>query len=75
MTANVEPGPTEPAVDVPAELVAALQASPAAGAAFQRLAPSHRREYATWVGSAAQAPTRARRAARAVEMLLAGGRR
>lgn len=59
-------------VELPAELDAALAGE--ARAAFDALAPAHRREYAEWVGEAKQAETRARRAGRAVEMLLAGAR-
>jgi bifunctional DNA-binding transcriptional regulator/antitoxin component of YhaV-PrlF toxin-antitoxin module len=59
-------------VQVPAELEAALTAD--ARAAFDALAFTHRREYAEWVGEAKRPETRARRAARAVEMLRDGVR-
>jgi len=54
---------------MPRELRKALAEDPGARAVFDRLPPSHRREYAGWVGEAKQAETRARRARRAVEML------
>lgn len=56
-------------VSVPAELAAALAADSAAGAAFERLSFSHRREYAEWVAGAKRAETRARRAAQTIERL------
>jgi hypothetical protein len=56
-------------VSVPAELAGALAADPAAGAAFERLSFSHRREYAEWVAGAKRAETRARRAAQTIERL------
>jgi hypothetical protein len=59
-------------VEVPAALAAALDGEPAARAAFDALAFTHRREYATWVGEAKREETRQRRAARAVEMLTTG---
>jgi uncharacterized protein YdeI (YjbR/CyaY-like superfamily) len=57
---------------VPAELEAALAASPEATAAFDALPPSHRREHAEWVAEARKTETRERRAAKTVERLLAG---
>lgn len=63
------------AVDVPAELASALRADPLAKEGFEALAPSHRREYARWVGEAKQAATRSRRATVAVERLKSGVRR
>ena len=59
-------------VEVPEELDAALSAG--AREAFEALAFTHRREYAEWVGEAKRPETRARRAARANEMLLEGVR-
>jgi len=57
-------------VEVPSELAAALDADPSARAAFEALAPTHRNEYARWVGDAKREETRARRAAQTVERLL-----
>ncbi|MEN3359954.1 MAG: hypothetical protein V7637_3936 [Mycobacteriales bacterium] len=75
-TVEVELGRDDGArmVEVPAELAAALAADAAAGDLYEALAFTHRREYATWVGEAKKAETRERRAAKAVEMLRAGGR-
>ena len=58
-------------VTVPAELADALAADDAAAAAFDRLAPSHRREYADQVAEAKREETRRRRAAQTVERLKA----
>ena len=59
-------------VELPAELSRALAADPAGRAAYERLPPSHRREYARWVAEAKKELTRRRCAARAMEMLRAG---
>jgi Bacteriocin-protection, YdeI or OmpD-Associated/Domain of unknown function (DUF1905) len=56
-------------IEVPPELAAALAADPAATAAWDALAPSHRREYAEHVAEAKQPATRERRAAKTVERL------
>ena len=56
-------------VAIPAELVAALAADPAARAAFDALAPSHRREYADHVAEATRPETRDRRATQPIERL------
>jgi hypothetical protein len=56
-------------VDVPPELQAMLDADPALRAAWDALAPSHRREHAEFVAEAKQAATRARRLASTVERL------
>jgi len=58
-------------VPIPSELSAALAADDAAAAAFERLAPSHRREYAEHVAQAKRPETRQRRAAQVVERLSA----
>ncbi len=47
----------------------ALQAAPEATAAFERLPPSHRNEYLTWVAEAKKAATRARRISEMVRRL------
>ena len=66
---------TEPrTVTLPPELAEALAASPDAQTFYDGLAFTHRREYAEWVGDAKKAETRKRRAATAVERLLAGVR-
>jgi hypothetical protein len=59
-------------VDLPDELRAALDADEIARAAFDALAFTHRREYANWIAEAKREETRARRAARAIELLREG---
>ena len=54
---------------MPPELAAALAADPVATAAWDALAPSHRRDYAEHVAEAKQPATRERRAAKTVETL------
>ena len=58
-------------IEIPPELAAALEAHPAAKAAFDALAPSHRREYAEHVAEAKRPVTRERRAANTVGRLRA----
>lgn len=66
-------GPSSaPDLELPGELVAALDGDPAVRAAFDALAVSHRREYANWVAEAKRPETRQRRAGRAVEMVREG---
>ncbi|MCL2612372.1 MAG: YdeI/OmpD-associated family protein [Nocardioidaceae bacterium] len=59
-------------VDVPPELAEALAGDPAAGAAYEGLAYTHRKEFARWVAEAKRAETKERRVAQALEMLHAG---
>jgi hypothetical protein len=64
---------TEPRVVVPPpELAASLRGSPAARKAFDRLSFSHQKAYADWVAEAKRPETRDRRAATAIDRLLAG---
>jgi uncharacterized protein YdeI (YjbR/CyaY-like superfamily) len=60
---------------VPADLRAALAAAPAAQAAWKDLTPIARRDFISWIDTAKQAQTRARRIERAAENLVAGKRR
>ncbi|HET8621428.1 MAG TPA: YdeI/OmpD-associated family protein [Acidimicrobiales bacterium] len=57
---------------LPADLAAALAGDPAAAAAFDRLAPSHRREYVQWITEAKRAETRARRVVGTLDRLREG---
>lgn len=57
---------------VPDELRAVFDADPAVGAAFEQLTPGRRRSYVLHVSSAKQAKTRASRAERCIEKILAG---
>jgi hypothetical protein len=59
-------------VEIPPALAEALAADPPAGAAFERLAYSHRKEFARWVAEAKRSETRQKRVVRALEMLRAG---
>jgi hypothetical protein len=61
-----------PAVDVPEALAAALAGDDAARATFDGLAPSHRKEFARWVGEAKRPETRERRVAETLSMLREG---
>jgi hypothetical protein len=58
-----------PEVEIPQALARALSADPDAQAAFERLAFTHRKEYARWVAEAKREETRDRRLARALDML------
>jgi uncharacterized protein YdeI (YjbR/CyaY-like superfamily) len=59
-------------VEVPQALASALAANPDAGAAFERLAFTHRKEYARWIAEARRDETRDRRVQQALEMLRTG---
>jgi hypothetical protein len=59
-------------VELPDDLVTALGADPAVRTAFDALAPSHRKEFARWVGEAKRPETRARRLEQAVQMVREG---
>jgi hypothetical protein len=62
--------PTEPPEPPePPELLAALAENPAARAAYEALPPSHRREYARWIGETTQAATRAERVSKMLRRL------
>jgi Bacteriocin-protection, YdeI or OmpD-Associated/Domain of unknown function (DUF1905) len=61
-------------VEIPAPLAAALQEDAQARSEFEGLSFTHRREYAEWIAEAKRDETRARRVARAVEMLRAGAK-
>lgn len=61
--------------EVPHELAVRLRTDTEAKDAFEALAPSHRREYARWVGEAELPQTRVRRAEVATERLKTGVRR
>jgi hypothetical protein len=59
-------------VDVPDALAEALAGDDAARAAFDRLAFTHRKEYARWIAEAKRDETLQRRLAKALEMLRGG---
>ena len=59
-------------VEVPAALATALASDPAAKAAFDGMAFSHRKEYARWITEAKREETRQSRVHKALEMLREG---
>jgi hypothetical protein len=69
-TVSLDVAPRE--VEVPTELAAALATDPQAAAAYEKLAFTHRKEYARWVGEAKKEETRQRRAAESLQMLREG---
>jgi uncharacterized protein YdeI (YjbR/CyaY-like superfamily) len=80
--AGVEPGDTVDVtivldkapreLEVPPALAAALATAPEAAAAYDRLAYTHRKEYARWIEEAKRDETRARRVEQALTMLREG---
>ena len=59
-------------VDVPDDLAAALDATPGAREAWERLSPSHKNAHVTAIEGAKAAETRQRRIAKAIEALTGG---
>jgi hypothetical protein len=59
-------------VEVPEALAAALAGDAEARSAFEALAFTHRKEYASWIAEAKKEETRSRRVARTLEMLRQG---
>jgi hypothetical protein len=70
VTIELDQAPRE--VEVPEALAAALAADPQAAAAFERMAFTHRKEYARWIDEAKRPETQQRRTAQAVQMIRAG---
>jgi hypothetical protein len=70
VTVELDAAPRE--VEVPEALAAALATDPEARASFDRMAFTHRKEYARWIVDAKQEQTRQRRVAQALEMIRAG---
>ena len=71
ITADLEPR----RVEVPEDLAAALADDPRAGAAFEALAYSHRREFVRWITEAKREATRTQRVTKTLDMLRAGQQR
>ena len=67
--------PPKPDLPTPADLLAALDANPAARATFDGFPPSCRRDYVEWVAEAKRPETRAKRIAQATEWMAEGKRR
>lgn len=65
----------KPEIAVPDYFAEALAANPVAQASFNKLAPSHRREYLEWITGAKREDTRARRIATTIEWLTEGKKR
>jgi hypothetical protein len=59
-------------VEIPNELLVAFERDAAAKVAFDKLAFTHRKEYARWIAEAKKEETRERRVAKALEMLKTG---
>jgi hypothetical protein len=59
-------------VEVPAALAAALARDPESAATFDRLAFTHRKEFARWIAEAKRDETRQRRVEQAIEMIRTG---
>jgi len=70
LTLRLDSEPRE--VEVPQPLANALDADPAARAAFDKLAFTHRKEFARWIEEAKREDTRERRVAQALDMIRAG---
>lgn len=64
--------PSPISYEMPDDFRQSLEKSPAALAFFERLAPSHRKEYLRWILEAKREETRHRRLEKAVQMLLDG---
>lgn len=66
-------GDTQPrTVELPPALADALTTDPAARASFDALAPSHRKEFARWVGEAKREQTTLSRVEQTLQMLREG---
>jgi hypothetical protein len=70
VTLELDTAPRE--VDVPDALATALAADPEVQASFERMAFTHRKEYARWIAEAKQEQTRQRRVQQALEMIRGG---
>ncbi len=67
----MEPDTEEWTIDPPAELAKAFRLRKEAKALWDKLAYTHRKEFARWISGAKQEQTRERRATKAVGMMLA----
>jgi uncharacterized protein YdeI (YjbR/CyaY-like superfamily) len=65
----------KPPLRLPADLEQALAGHRRAAAAFEKLSPSHKREYIEWITEAKTAPTRERRLATTLQWLAEGKHR
>jgi uncharacterized protein YdeI (YjbR/CyaY-like superfamily) len=67
--------PPKAALEVPAELAAALKKSKKASAVFEGFSPSCQREYIEWIADAKRSETRDKRVEQAVEWMAEGKQR
>jgi uncharacterized protein YdeI (YjbR/CyaY-like superfamily) len=65
----------KPPLRIPAALEQALGANRRAAATFEKLPPSHKRDYIEWITEAKAAPTRERRLATTLQWLEEGKHR
>ncbi len=70
--AEPAPAPAKGPVVVPQELLSALRKNARARAAFAKLPPGYRREYAEWIAEAKGADTRTQRVVSAVDWIAQG---
>lgn len=70
VTVALDEAPRE--IELPAELAAAFAEDRGLATAFDALAYTHRKTFATWVGEAKRPETRAKRAAEAITMIREG---
>lgn len=63
----------EKKIEIPEELTKALNKNKFARAAFEKMPPSHKREYAGYILEAKKAETRERRVEKAIEMIIEWG--
>ncbi|MFC5700451.1 YdeI family protein [Cohnella faecalis] len=70
-----EPSASEGVLDTPEDLLAELIKHPEQAALFEKLAPSHKKEYVRWIVEAKKAETRASRIGKAIEKLSQGLKR
>jgi hypothetical protein len=75
VTLEITPSDKELETKIPADLRAALAASPKAAALWSAITPVSRRDWIQWITSAKRAETRARRINNACDMLAGGKKR
>ena len=66
---TMEPDTAARTVTVPKDLKAALAKDKSTAALFEKLAPSHRKEFVDWIEEAKRPETRANRIARTLQMM------
>ncbi len=62
-------------MDIPEDLIWALDDNQQAKAKFDKFAPSHRKAYIEWIEGARKAETRQRRIQQAIDMIVEGKRK